>query len=353
MPYQFTGSPWIDIGIACAIAVGIALLASAIALAVLRRLLASRPIALSVLEMTCGAARSALVFAALSAAVADAPPDLASRATLEHAATLALIVSITWLAARFSDALVQIVVASNRIDTADNLRARSVRTQARVLGRTLKVIAIIVGIAAALMTFPGVRQLGATLLASAGVAGLVAGLAARPVLSNIMAGLQIALTQPIRIDDVLIVKDEWGRVEEITGAYVVLRIWDERRLIIPLNWFIENPFQNWTRQSAQIIGTVFLWLDYAVPVEDLRAELLRLCKEAPEWDGRVASLQVTDASDRAMQVRAIVSSADAGKAWDLRCRLREQLIAYVQRNHPSCLPRVRIETERAEEALAD
>ena len=352
MPYEFTGSPWIDTAIACAIAVAIAVLAHAVGAALLRRVLAGRPAAMRALALTSAASGGALVFAALSAALDDAPRELASRATLQHAATLGLIICMTWLAARLVDAFVEMVVASQRIDVEDNLRARTLRTQARVLGRTLKTLVIILGVAAALITFPGVRQLGATLLASAGVAGLVVGLAARPVLSNIMAGLQIALTQPIRIDDVLIVKDEWGRVEEITGTYVVLRIWDERRLVIPLNWFIENPFQNWTRSSARIIGSVYLWADYGVPVDAVRAEFLRLCGEAPEWDGRVASLQVTDANERAVQLRAIVSAADAGKAWDLRCRLREQLVAYLRREHAPFLPRIRVEAEVPEPALS-
>jgi small-conductance mechanosensitive channel len=237
------------------------------------------------------------------------------------------------------------------MDVADNLRARRVVTQVRVLGRTADVIVVIIGASIILLTIPGVRQLGASLLASAGVAGLAIGLAAKPVLSNLIAGLQIALTQPIRLDDVVIIEGEWGRVEEITGSYVAVRIWDERRLVVPLNWFIENPFQNWTRRSSQLIGTVFLMLDYRMPLAPLREELKRLCEEAPEWDRRVCLLQVTDANDRSMQLRALVSSTDSGRNWDLRCHVREGLINYVQTHHPDALPRWRGELERSHPPL--
>jgi small-conductance mechanosensitive channel len=192
------------------------------------------------------------------------------------------------------------------------------------------------------MTFPGARQLGASLLASAGVLGIIGGLAARPVFSNLIAGLQLALAQPIRLDDVLIVQGEWGRVEEITGTYVVLRIWDERRLIIPLQWFIENPFQNWTRSTSRILGTVFLNVDYALPVEALRTEARRLVEQAPEWDQRVFVVQVTDATERTMQIRVLVSASDSGKAFDLRCRVREGLLEWLAREYPQCLPTSRV-----------
>jgi small-conductance mechanosensitive channel len=212
------------------------------------------------------------------------------------------------------------------------------------------VLVMIAGVSMALMTFPGARQVGASLLASAGVLGIVGGLAARPVFSNLIAGLQLALAQPIRIDDVLIVNGEWGRVEEITGTYVVLKIWDERRLIVPLQWFIENPFENWTHTSSQILGTVFLYLDFATPVAPLRAELKRLVEGAPEWDGRVCGLHVTDASERAMQIRILVSAGSAGKAFDLRCKVRESMLAFVAREYPDCLPRIRMPQASSQEA---
>jgi small-conductance mechanosensitive channel len=199
----------------------------------------------------------------------------------------------------------------------------------------------LIGAAFALMTFPGARQIGTNLLASAGVLSVIVGLAARSVFGNLLAGLQIALAQPIRIDDVLVVEGEWGRVEEITATYVVLNVWDQRRLIIPLQWLIEHPFQNWTRRSADLLGTVMLWVDYALPVEPLRAELRRLCEGAKEWDRRVCVLQVTDANERAMQLRALVSSSGSAQNFDLRCIVREGLIAFIARKHPDALPVMR------------
>jgi small-conductance mechanosensitive channel len=214
------------------------------------------------------------------------------------------------------------------------------------------VLVVIAGSAMGLMTFPSARQVGASLLASAGVVGIVAGIAARPVFSNLIAGLQIALTQPIRIDDVLIVKGEWGKVEEITGTYVVMKIWDERRMVIPLQWFIENPFENWTRTGSQILGYVYLYLDFAMPIDPIRAEAKRLTEAAPEWDQRVFGVQVSDVTDKTMQVRVLVSARDAGKAWDLRCRLREGLLAFLARDYPQYLPTVRVADSGMETAAA-
>jgi small-conductance mechanosensitive channel len=262
---------------------------------------------------------------------------------LHHAVTIALICALTWLGVRAISGIERAVALRHPSNIEDNLRARSVQTQARVLSRTAMFLVGLLGVATVLMTFPSVRQFGASLLASAGVAGIVIGFAARPVLTNLLAGLQIALAQPIRLDDVLIVENEWGRVEEITGTYVVLRIWDERRLVIPLQWFVENPFQNWTRKSSQIIGTVFLWVDYALPLPPLREELERIVHAAPEWDGRTCVLQVTDADPHAMQVRVLVSSKDSGRSWDLRCKVREGLIDFLQRDYPQYLPKLRVD----------
>jgi hypothetical protein len=190
------------------------------------------------------------------------------------------------------------------------------------------------------------------MLASAGVAGLIVGFAAKPVLGNLLAGLQLALSQPIRLDDVVIVENEWGQIEEITGTYVVVRIWDQRRMVVPLQWFIEHPFQNWTRASSELLGTVMIWTDYRLPVDPLRAEATRICRAAEEWDGRLCIIQVTDASERAMQLRVLVSAQDAGRCFDLRCKVREGLIAYIQREYPDCLPRVRIDEESPQLPIA-
>jgi len=282
-----------------------------------------------------------------------APNDLALIGNVRHVNGVLLIASLTWLAVEAIRGLADGVIAQHPVDVVDNMQARRIHTQARVLARSAMVVVGIAGMAMALMTFPGARQVGASLLASAGVLGIIGGLAARPVFSNLIAGLQLALAQPIRLDDVLIVQGEWGRVEEITGTYVVLRIWDQRRLIIPLQWFIENPFQNWTRSSAEILGTVFLNVDYSLPLDALRAEAKRQVEQIPEWDGRVFVVQVTDATERTMQVRVLVSASDSGRAFDLRCKMREGLIAWIAREHPDCLPKLRHLPEATAETSSD
>ncbi len=266
-------------------------------------------------------------------------PDEALRRLL----AVLTIIAVTWVTVRLIGAVAVAVMRKHRVDVPDNLEARRVHTQLRVIARILSFVVVIVGASTILMTFPSVRQLGASLLASAGIAGLVIGLAAQRVLGNFIAGLQIALTGPIHLDDVVIIDGEWGRIEEITTTYVVVRIWDERRLIVPLSRIIEQPFQNWTRRTAQILGTAFVHADYSVPVHRVREELERIARESPHWDGRLAKLQVTDAKERTLELRALVSAGDASKAWDLRCEVREKLIDFIRREFPHCLPRVRAE----------
>ncbi len=262
---------------------------------------------------------------------------------LSQSLAIAIITTLTWLSVVVLRAIEDHVKHRYDIQVADNLEARRVHTQIGVLTRTLSVFVIVIGVAVALMTFPRVRELGASLLASAGIAGLAIGLAARPVLENLIAGLQIALTQPIRIDDVVIIDGEWGRIEEITATYVVLRIWDERRLIVPFSRVIQEPFQNWTRKSARILGTVFLHTDYTVPVAAVRAELERIVRDTDLWDERVCVLQVTDAKPATLELRALVSASDSGRAWDLRVLVRERLIEFLRREYPEALPRTRVE----------
>lgn len=253
------------------------------------------------------------------------------------------ITGIAWMAIR--SVSVARDYLSRRYDTnhEDNLRARKIVTQIRVVRQVVNVIIVMIALANILMSFEGIRQFGVSLLASAGVAGVVLGFAAQKSIANVFAGLQIAITQPIRLDDVVIVEGEWGRIEEITLTYVVVKIWDERRLVVPIAHFIDRPFQNWTRVSSEILGTVFLYLDYSVPLTDLRSELKRIVGEHPNWDGRVCGLQVTNSTNTTMEVRALVSAKDAGKAWDLRCDVREGLLCYLQEHHPHALPKFRIE----------
>jgi small-conductance mechanosensitive channel len=271
--------------------------------------------------------------------LAPLPPSV--EGPLRHLVGLGLIASLAWLVIAAIDVIGDVIAARYDISTADNLMARRVRTQFQVLRRIAAVVVVLVALSIMLMTFPAIRHLGTSLLASAGLAGLVVGLAARSTLSSLIAGVQLALTQPIRIDDVVIVEGEWGWIEEIGTTYVVVRVWDLRRLVVPLSYFIEHPFQNWTRVSADILGTVFVHTDYTVPVEEVRQELRRITEASPLWDGRVCGLQVTNATERTVELRALVSAADSGKAWDLRCHVREKLIAFLQRNYPESLPRTR------------
>ena len=317
---------------------------------VVLRAAAGRPIAAATAHAAAPAVRAVLLLLGLSLVWSEAPDGLAGLAAVRRLTGLLLIAALTWLLIRVVNALADAVIDQHPVDVADNLQARRIHTQTRVLSRTVVGVIALVGVAAMLMTFPAVRQIGTSLLASAGVAGLVAGFAARPVLGNLIAGLQIGLSQPIRIDDVVIVEGEWGVIEEITGTFVVVRIWDERRLVVPLQHWIEKPFQNWTRTSSQLIGTVFLWVDYRTPLAPLREALQRACASSELWDGRVALLQVTEAGEQALQLRCLVSAASAPRAWDLRCHVREQLVDFLQREHPDCLPRQRVDARLAASA---
>ncbi|WP_049621323.1 mechanosensitive ion channel family protein [Frateuria defendens] len=289
---------------------------------------------------------------ACAAAVLDYAPDLGELGwlpALRRLMLFALIGTATWLAVAGIAGLEELALHAGPLRDDRSPRGRRLLTQIRVLSRTGMVVVTVVGLAGVLMTVPAVRQVGASLLASAGLAGLAVGFAARPVLSNVIAGLQIALTQPISLDDTVMIEGELGYVEEITGTYVVVRVWDERRLVVPLTYFIEKPISNWSRTDPGLTGAVFLWFDFRLPLDPLREELRRLVAEAPEWDGKVCLLQVADANERAMQLRILVSAVGMPAWWDLRCRVREGLIRFVNRHYPDCLPtaRTRLQGEDA------
>ena len=260
---------------------------------------------------------------------------------VRNATSLLLIAVVAFILFQIVDAAASFVLNKHRIDVSDNLQARSIYTQVVVLKKVALTTIGIFTLASMLMVFESVRQFGASILASAGIAGIVVGFAAQRSIATLLAGFQIALTQPIRVDDVVIVEGEWGHIEDITLTYVVVRVWDLRRLVVPITYFIEQPFQNWTRSSADILGTVFLYADYTVPLDALRAELTRLLEASRYWDGKVNVLQVTDAKEHTLEIRALASAADASLAWDLRCEIREKLVAFVQQNYPESLPRLR------------
>jgi small-conductance mechanosensitive channel len=268
---------------------------------------------------------------------------------LRHAIVLALIGTIGWFAIRTVNVLRDVILSRHRIDISeDNLENRMVYTQVKILEKILIVIISVITVSTALMTFPRIQQVGVSILASAGIAGLIIGLAAQKSLGNILAGIQIAFTQPIRIDDVLIIEGEYGQVEEITLTYVVLRIWDKRRLIIPINFFNENIFQNWTRVSADLLGTVYLYVDYEVPVDAIRKELTCILEGTELWDKEVGGVQVTNTTDNYLEIRALMSAKDSSTLWDLRCLVREKLLEFVRANYPESLPKTRVELQSHE-----
>ena len=269
------------------------------------------------------------------------PPRVAT--VLARGLDLGLTGAIGWLIVRCIEVAAEVLERRFAPGAADDLEARRVRTQIQVFRRVVIGIVAVVTLGIILMSFPSVRHLGVSLFASAGIAGLVAGIAARSALSNLIAGIQIALTQPIRIEDVVIVENEWGWIEEIGTTYVVVRIWDLRRLIVPLSYFIEQSFQNWTRRTTDLLGTVLVYVDYTVPVDDVRQELLRILQASQLWDGKAWGLQVTDATAQTVELRALMSAPDSGRAWDLRCHVRERLIGFLQERYPDRLPKMRAE----------
>ena len=256
--------------------------------------------------------------------------------------TLLFIFAMTWVMIAVLKIVKQIVIWNYDVGVEDNLKARKVYTQFTILERIAIFIIILLAIGSSLMSFPEIRELGLSIFASAGVAGIIIGFSAQKFIGTILAGIQIAIAQPIKLDDVVIVEGEWGRIEEITLTYVVVAIWDKRRLIVPTPYFIDKPFQNWTKTSADILGTVFLYTDYNVPFDKLREEQTRILKSTDLWDGKVDVLQVTDTKPNYIEIRALMSAKDSPTAWDLRVLVREKLIVYLQENYPDSIARTRI-----------
>lgn len=297
----------------------------------------------SLVSRTFGPARFTVITLALSFAASIAPLSDVQAGLIRHGLLICFVALVAWLARTALHIWTTVHLRRFKLDADDNLLARKHVTQTRILRRVAEIMILIVAVSAMLMTFDGVRQYGVSLLASAGAAGIVVGLALQPVLKNVIAGIQLAVTQPIRIDDAVLIEGEWGNVEEITSTYVVIRLWDWRRLILPLNYFMEKPFQNWTRDDSALIGTVMIYLDYATPVEAVRREVEAIAAASKLWDRRVVNVQVTDFRESTMEVRILVSAGTAPKAFDLRCEVREKLVAFLQRNYPRALPRIRAE----------
>jgi small-conductance mechanosensitive channel len=330
--------------ITIAAAIAACLIAETTAFGFVARWAAHRELAWrSLVPRTRGPLMLAAILAGLAAGASLAPLPEGQASAFREITLLLFILLAAWVAETALQLWTTLYLTRFKIDAQDNLLARKHVTQTKILQRIAKTLIVLVAISAGLMSFESVRQYGVSLLASAGAAGIVAGLALQPLLKNIFAGIQLAITQPIRIDDALLVEGEWGNVEEITSTFVVIRIWDWRRLVVPLNYFLENPFQNWTKEGARLIGSVMLYLDYRVPMSRLRTEAEAIVKASPLWDQQVFAVQVTDAKENTVEVRVLVSAADSGKAFDLRCEVREKLIDFLRRDYPEALPRLRAE----------
>ena len=323
----------------------VALIANAVIVHAIRNTLGVRhPKTRSLLTRSKGPLRLALIVLALSLVVRVAPIGDRAATVFGNILNVAFIALLGWTALIAAQIGSQIYLRRFSIDAEDNMLARKHVTQVGILKRAADTLIVIMTVVAAMMSFEQVRQYGVSLFASAGVAGLAIGIAARPLLANLIAGVQIAVAQPIRLDDVVFLEGEYGTIEEITTTYVVIKLWDWRRMVVPLSYFIEKPFQNWTRETSALIGSVFLYVDYTVPVEKLREKLMEVARASPLWDGRVVVLQVSDATkDHTVELRALLSARSAPAAWDLRCEVREKLIAYLQEEYPGALPRQRQE----------
>ena len=297
----------------------------------------------SLVSRTEGPGRLAVIIFGLSVATKIAPLSDRQATLIQHLLSVCFIILVGWLAITALHIWTTVYLRRFKLDAADNLLARKHQTQLRILQRVAVTVIGVITIAVALMSFDAVRQYGVSLLASAGAAGLVIGLALQPMLKNLVAGIQLAITQPIRLDDAVIVEGEWGNVEEITSTYVVVRLWDWRRMVLPLAYFIEQPFQNWTREGSSLIGTVMLYVDYTAPLAAMREQLKKIAEASPIWDRQVVNMQVTDFKQDTMEIRMLVSAGTAGRTFDLRCAVREEMISWLQKNHPTALPRRRAE----------
>lgn len=326
-----------------AAAIVAALLVRALVLWLLRRLALRKGhlIGHSLVQHGAGPTRWIFPLLAVLCILPGLPLPHPLMSALEHITGIGLIASIAWLVILFVDVASDVLSGRYRMDVADNLMARRVQTQMQMLHRITVVLVAVVTLALALMTFPAIRHIGVSILASAGLASLVVGMAMKGTLSNLIAGVQIAFSQPFRLEDAVVIEGEWGWIEEIGTMYVTVRIWDLRRLVLPLSWFLDHPFQNWTRTSADLLGHCYLYTDYTVPVEPLRAELRRICESTKLWAGKVCVLQVSDLFESTMQLRALMDARNSSDAWDLRCLVREKLIDFLQKNHPGSLPRYR------------
>jgi len=344
--------PWaVSLGLATAALIA-ALLVHGVLVLIVRRAVSDNAFWAALAVRTRRPTRLAFIAAALSLVAQVAPLTPVQSANAKHVLLILFIVLMGWIVLTALDIGAALYMRRFNVDVEDNLLARKHLTQVRILRRACAVVVGLVTVGLALMTIPGVRQWGVSLLAAGGAASLIVGLALQPLLTNLIAGIQIAITQPIRIDDAVIVEKEWGNVEEINATYVVVRLWDWRRMVLPLSYFIQTPFQNWTRESAALIGTAMLYVDHAAPIDRLRAKLEEIAKGSKLWDGKVVNLAVTDVTAQVLEVRCLVSARNAGVTFDLRCEVREKMMAFLRDELPEALPRRRLSLAEIEAATA-
>lgn len=305
----------------------------------------------SALARLKGPFQAILIFTGLSIGQTNVPFKGVAGSVVFHSLLIALVASFGWFIFRCTYVFEDVMHARLRIDQSNNLHARRIQTQIQVFRRVVGAVVVILAASVILLSFSPVRIAGESVLASAGVLGVIIGLAAKPITSNFLAGIQIAISQPIRVDDVVVVDGHWGRVEEINLTYVIVRIWDLRCLVLPISYLISNPFENWTRTSAKLLEFVHLDVDHCAPIQQMRDHLLEVLRSSPEWDGETWNLQVTQAGPSCIQVRALMSARDSSTGWTLQCKVREELISYLSNNFPEALPRVR--TGAKDVSLAD
>ena len=266
----------------------------------------------------------------------------ATKEIVGHSSKIGIILSVAWFLILLFKVVKKRMLRKYDVDSTNNLKARKVYTQYMMLENIVIFIIVILAVGIALMSFESIRSVGVSVLTSAGIAGIIIGFAAQKAIGTLLAGIQIAITQPIRLDDVVIVEGEWGWIEEINLTYVVVRVWDKRRLVVPTTYFIEKTFQNWTRTSADILGTVYIYADYGLPIDAIREEQTRLLQSTDLWDGNVNVLQVTNTTEKTVELRVLVSAKNSPTAWDLRVFLREKLLDFIQKEYPEYLPKTRI-----------
>ncbi|WP_405374913.1 MULTISPECIES: mechanosensitive ion channel family protein [unclassified Microbacterium] len=343
---------WLTYGIAVALAVVAAIIVAALVSVAVRVTAKRRAWAGVLMRNARHPFRTILLIAGLWAATHAAFPDREMLPILVHVFTILAIAASGWLLASLVVVLTDVALGRYRIDVPDNRVARRIRTQMLIVRRLAIVLIVIIALGASLLTFDAVRAVGASVLASAGIASVVAGLAAQSVLANVFAGLQLVFSDALRVDDVVVADGEWGRVGEITLSYVVLDLWDDRRLVLPCTYFTTTPFENWTRRGSELLGAVEFDLDWRVSPAAMREHLAEVLAQTDLYDGRASVLQVTEATGGYVRVRILVTAQDAPTLFDLRCIVREAMVLWVQQTMPEALPVQRVIMSAPEPARA-